>query len=364
MPLPVKRLSLSSTRLAFILIALLTALIILSALIPQRDTAVGQITDLKETLGSGYALVEWLKLDGIYTAPYFFILLGLLAVNLAAGNIKRFRLVYKTDRTLLRARHLGSMLFHFSLLMIMGGVILTYLFRSVTVFSLTEQQTLSDTASDFHRQFSGPLYANQQGRFRLKLDSLVASYQVGQNSTIAAGISLLPAGVDTSVSAMVYTGHSLNWRQLEFHIGAQTGYSTRLILRDSTGRRLFGDFLRLATAKVGDSSIYRDFLVVPGADFRVGVEVFPDSADNDSTRFKIVVETGTGVVFDSIVQRGEQILFEGYTLTIPEVRQWCYIEVVQTPYLGLVFFGFWSALAGMVIGLAGRLAMTGKRQVS
>ena len=87
------KLNIVSTRLAFILIAILFFLVLLSALIPQKDIAFDRIADLQELLGDGYIIIEILKLDEIYTTPYFFILLGLLSINLIAANIKRFKIL-------------------------------------------------------------------------------------------------------------------------------------------------------------------------------------------------------------------------------------------------------------------------------
>ena len=91
------KLNIVSTRLAFILIAILFFLVLLSALIPQKDIAFDRIADLQELLGNGYIIIETLKLNEIYTTPYFFILLGLLSINLIAANIKRFKIIWKTE---------------------------------------------------------------------------------------------------------------------------------------------------------------------------------------------------------------------------------------------------------------------------
>ena len=143
------RINFASIRLAFFLIALLFLLILLSAIIPQKDIASGQITDVKENLGKYYVVIEKLKLDEIYTAPYFFIVLGLLATNIILGNIKRFRTIYKTEKTLIKARYLGSILFHFSLILIMLGVILNYLYKFEGIYGITEGQTVADQENNY-----------------------------------------------------------------------------------------------------------------------------------------------------------------------------------------------------------------------
>ena len=118
------KINLASNRLAFVLIGLLFLLILLSAVIPQAEFAEEQIVDWQETLGDNYRIIDKLGLDRIYRTPVFFGILALLGLNLLVANIRRFRTVYRTERTLLRLRHLGSILFHLSILAIMAGGIL------------------------------------------------------------------------------------------------------------------------------------------------------------------------------------------------------------------------------------------------
>ncbi|UCH16488.1 MAG: sugar transferase, partial [Burkholderiales bacterium] len=87
-----------------------------AAVIPQRDVADDQMLDWRQFLGDAYRIVERLGLDRIYFTPLFFICLGLLAVNLVMGNVRRFRTIYKAEKTLLKLRHVGSIIFHLSLL--------------------------------------------------------------------------------------------------------------------------------------------------------------------------------------------------------------------------------------------------------
>ena len=180
---------LASTRLAFILIAALLAMIVVSAVIPQRDFVEGQIVDWRATLGERYAFIEQLGLDRIYFSPPFFVVLSLLAVNLVAGSIRRFRTVLRVERTLLKARHVGSIVFHLSLLLIIGGIVLDYLFKFHGVFGLTEGQTASDEPSEYFRVFTGPLYRGAYGRFEISLERVHEIYEIGGASTEAAEIA-------------------------------------------------------------------------------------------------------------------------------------------------------------------------------
>ncbi len=343
----------ASTRLAFFLIAILVLLVVLSAVIPQKEIATGRIVDLQDRLGSGYRVIELLKLDEIYTAPYFFVLLGLLSVNLAAGNVRRFRIIYRTERTLLHARHLGSILFHLSLLVIVGAVILNYLYRFEGVFSLTEGQ--SETEAGYFRTFSGPLHSSESDRFQIALETFYEAYRVNGDSIEAAQIALSPASGQVPMAAVIWTSQPFLWNSMKFHMGARSGYSPELLVEDSAGQVLFRSFVRLATLKQNGEARYFDSVYVPGAGIEVAIEVRPAVSPEDPVRFDVRVHRDGNGLFSGSVSTAEAVTFDGLRLSVPRLRRWCYIAVVESPYLNLVFFGFWAALAGLTISLVPRI---------
>jgi hypothetical protein len=55
------------------------------------------------------------------------------------------------------------------------------------------------------------------------------------------------------------------------------------------------------------------------------------------------------------VAHADTVRYDNLTLTVPRMRRWCYIDVVENPFLSLVFVGFWTGLGGMVIGFVPRL---------
>ena len=352
------KINFASTRLAFVLIAILLLLLVLSALIPQRDIASGQLLNWQELLGDSYSIIETLGLDRIYFSPFFFIVLGLLGTNLVVGNVRRFHGVYKTERTLFRARHIGSIIFHLSLVLIMAGVILNYLYKSERVFGVTEGQTVPDRQEAYFRIFNGPLSPDDYGRFSLTLDSLRASPEHTDMDDAIADIQFFRSANAIPVSAELQTGRPFKWENLELHFGSKVGYSPEVVVVDSTGQRLFASFVRLSTRTVDGRSTFADFVLLPQQGLKVGVEVLTAS---DSARFEIIVESPDGSEYIDTLSLGQMTDFEGLRLTIPRLRKWCYINVVKSPFLDLVFAGFWLALSGLTIGFIPRLIRPGKR---
>lgn len=346
--------SFASTRLAFFLITLLALLLLLSAIIPQRDIAEAQPIFWDDIGGDEYAFIQILRLDRIYYSPYFFIVLFLISVNLIIGNVRRFRSVLKIEKTLLKARHLGSIIFHFSLLLIMAGVILNYLYKSEGIYGLTEGQLVKDVAEDYRRQFSGPLHSEQFGRFSVTLDEVYTDYVVNEKETNAAEITIhSPSRIDSAI--IVYANKPHEFEDFEFHFGPKVGYSPELLVADTSGNVIFRSFVRLSTREIEGEIEYVDFVLLEREMLKINVEALPHGTVLDSIKFEITVEKGTDVVYNGTLMLKDTIWFDSRSITIPRVRRWSYIVVLDSPFLGLVFFGFWSALGGMVIGFIPRV---------
>lgn len=349
------KLNLASTRMAFVLIAVLVLFLILSALIPQRDISEDQILDWQEFLGDKYVVIDKLGLDRIYFTPAFFIVLGLLAVNLLFGNIKRFRNVYKAERTLFKTRHFGSILFHLSLILIMVAVILNFLYKYHGVLAMTEGQSLSDRSESYHHEFRGPLYADDYDRFTLKLTDLKS--RDWDSSSLGKIALLVVQAKGQNFEPEISTNHPFRWQELEFHYGLKSGYSPEVLLTGSDGNVLLRSFVRIANRKENGNRVHRDFIVVPDDNLHLEIEVKPDSS-GPNVAYQIAASRDSITLYAGSISSNDTVAFSGYKFTIPHLRQWCYIDVVKSPYLNLVFFGFWSALAGLTISFVSRLKRT------
>lgn len=347
------KINFGSTKLAFVLISLLIVLVIISAIIPQKDISTDQITDIKEYFGDNYKIIETLRLDDIYKAPYFFILVGLLIINIIFGNIKRFRIIRKSEKTLIKTRHIGSLIFHFSLILIMVGVILNYLFKFEGVMFLTEGQTLNDNNEQYFRIYAGPLYREQSNRFQLKLHKYHGQYPFLSSFTNAAEIDVAYQSGSYNTASIVHNAHPFKWNNLEFHYGSNSGYSPLVVLTDTTDYILFQAFVRLSHDR--ESKKHFDYLILDNLKLKLEIEAIPDSGQFDSTFFKIRVAKDSLLLYDDTVKINTMKQFGNYKIIIPETRRWCYIEVIESPYIDLVFWAFWTALSGLLIGFLPRV---------
>lgn len=355
------KINFASTRLAFYLIAGILILVIISAIIPQKDIMQGQALDWQELLGDSYVIIETLALDRIYYTPTFFAFLGLLAINLAIGNIKRFRNIFRIERTLIKTRHLGSILFHLSLLLILAGVILNYLYKFEGVFALTEGQSGNDNQAGYFRVFMGPFYEDSEKRFDLKLIRFDPYHEVENAATESPEISINWPNNSKSDTAALMTNFPYKNSNLEFHYGLISGYSPELIIMDENDNKAFGGFVRLDTRTVEGKRINQDFVIIQEMNWKVDLEVLESENINDSHVLNIKVANQDNILYDNEMRVGESFKIEGYELSVPRMRRWCYINVVESPYLNLIFTGFWLALSGLAIGFIPRIMKTKKK---
>lgn len=349
------KINLASTRLAFFLIAGILFLIVLSAVIPQDDISSGQIVDLQKSLGDRYQIIETLQLNRIFYSPTFFVVLGLLAINLTAGNIRRFRHVYKSEKTLFRLRTVGSIIFHFSILIIIVAIVLNFLYKRETVFALTEGQSINDSSSDYFRKFNGPLAGNDADRFSTRLDKINHTNYNEDGPGGEAEITLNWTGAEEKISGPISTNHPLKWGGYEFHYGTITGYSPELTLFDLNDSLVFRSFVRVTKRTIDDENVHADFVFLPDLKLKLSIEIIPSEVSADSTRYGLRIEKDEELLTSDTVLIGGQIIFDGYKLSVSRVRYWCYIGAIKNPFIDLIFLGFWSAIAGMSLGFLARM---------
>jgi hypothetical protein len=346
--------NLASTRLAFFLIAVLVALIIVSAIIPQQDFADAQILDWRDKLGSAYAIVDWLGLDRIYYNPTLFVVVGLLALNLSVANVRRFRTVYRVERTFLKLRHIGSILFHLSLLIVMIGTVLHFLFKYEGVFSITEGQRVFDRPESYFREFRGPLSSDDYNNFTLSLEAIGHLEREVEPLGSTAAVVLEPTSGE-AFKAVISRYEPVAWRDYKFHYGSKTGYAPELLLLDSVNHTLFRSFMRVARQKHEGRDVHYDFVELNEPAFKIELEVLPSGISVDSVQYKLDISSADSTLFSGVLASQDTARFAGYQFTVPRLRRWCYIGAIKNPFLNVIFTGFWLSLTGLCLSLLGRI---------
>lgn len=349
------RINLASTRLAFFLIALVVLQILVTAVVPQKGLVAEQIIGMQSLLGEDNAVVRVLRLDRIFFSPLFLVSLSLLMVNLVAGNLRRFRTVLRVEGTLLKARHLGSIVFHLALLMITCGVMLHSLYRFDGWFGLTEGQRVQDVENQYFYITKGALSRDPGGRFSLTLVDIDRDYPVKDATTEAARILLEPSSGESSLEGLARINRPFLWEGYEFHYGALTGYSPEVLVLGPSGETIFRGFVRLKATKSGSEWIHADFVELPGSDIRVEVHITEGFGSDAEPGRLLEVTRAEATLFSGEISAADTVSVGEIRVAVPRVRTWCYLHAVRNPWLWLVFTGFWFALAGLTITVLPRV---------
>ena len=84
----------------------------------------------------------------------------------------------------------------------------------------------------------------------------------------------------------------------------------------------------------------------------------------DSAAFLVTASREERSIYEGQLSSSDTCRFEHYELAIPRLRRWCYIDVVESPYLNLVFAGFWVGLAGLSVSFIPRVLSRRRRAES
>ncbi len=349
------RVNFTSTRLASWLIGLVALQILVSAVVPQRDVAGGQVIGWRMLPDWAGSVMDLLWLDRVYVSPIFLATLALLAVNLLVGNVRRFRTVARVEGRLLRSRHVGSIVFHLALLIILTGIVLNGLFRFDGAFGVTEGQTVLDEPGAYLRVEKGILNRGPAGSFALTLERIDRDHPVGDATTEAAFVDVREIGDQEGVSGLVRINHPFIWEGVEFHYGARTGVSPEILVLDTAGETAFRSFVRLRVGESEGLKVHEGSVKLPLDGMEVLLRIMDrDMIDAPATDHVAVTRSGA-VLFEGDLARGDTVGVADYHITMPRVRAWCDVHVVRNPWLAMVFTGFWVGLAGLLISILPRV---------
>ena len=353
--------NLASGRLAVWLIGLLLFMIVLAALIPQEGLPDRSTVDWSALLGEHTGILSSLGLTRVYSSPFFYLLLGLLVVNLTAANIRRIRIIRHSRQTSLKVRYIGSVVFHFALVVVIAGVVLHGLYRYDGVMALTEGQTAYDAPEAYFREFQGPLARRSYQGFSIRLDRVEPDYAVKTATTTAAILSLAYPGMSGIIPDTARTNRPVKFAGYEIHYGQRTGFSPELVILDSTGRTVFRSFIRLAVQEREGRKVFADLYTPPGFGRTVEIKVEAAADDPADAVYELIIRRGDEVRFGGRVTGRDTVTVDGYQVMVPRLRRWCYLNVVSNPFLDVVFAGFWLVLAGMAVAFFPRVFAVSRR---
>lgn len=337
---------LSSTKVALILLVLVSVACVLGVILPR---SVGK--------------------EVIFTSPLFNLLLILLIINIVFCITKRTRF--------LRLSQAGTTIFHLGLVALFVGVVYDQLFFFEGTIRLTEGETLSCAERvSYDRVRMGRFFQIRKLRElgELYFHKIHIPYiEEGKDRGVANEIAL-GENVQNGGKRIIYVTSPLKYKGFEFYRVDQDGYSPLFVLRDRQGKVLYGAYVPLQSIEQQDGTyLYRsgtaeapesfNFPQEPELPkvFRLQTVYYPDKAKRTTGEVSFQVwgvrphaRKSSGEsreLFKGKAAFGERVRAGDYFLSMDEVRYWTSMNVVYRPGLNIIFGSFWIIFGGLILNL-------------
>ncbi len=346
----------TSTRTAAYLMAAVVFLVLLSAIVPQEGFDTGRVKGSGGIIEALQPTMRALALDRIYNSPIFLVLLALLSTGLLAGSLRRLTHLRKMKSPAVRVQHLGSVIFHIALVAVLAGAMLNRSYSFQGAFGLTEGQQAIDDPGQYVKMGFGSLRGDRFGRFQLRLNSIELHHPAGGATTEAADVTINWNSGLSAAEGLVAINEPLRWNGLEFHLGSLVGYSPEIVILDDSDTALLRTFVRVGGHRTGPGKIiHEDFIDSPVAGQKLGIRVEPGASPGTGPTVAVTVLEDETEIQAGIAAVGDTLQMGGIRVAVPRMRRWCYIQVVENPWIWLIFTGFWVGLAGQALSAVARV---------
>lgn len=253
----------------------------------------------------------------------------------------------------------GSLVFHTVLITALFGLVLFYLGGSRGKLVFTEGQRVRLEKSRFIHLDKEPLWGLTLPQVELEL---MAQYSLFAHTDPKTAIEHLArfrvtdfAGGGTSVSDVkINTPLRLDGKDFLLMAG---GFAPRFVItrQDGTTGR-FDSFVNLKK----EAGTLDDFFALDG--LHLEVRFFPDLAQEHGELTTRSSNLNNPAVYITLTKAGNRLLGEllpvgsqvtkaGYTVTVPEVRRWVQLEMVDEPGIGFFFFISFIGILGILVRL-------------
>lgn len=395
---------LKSVKLAIVLIALLTALIVAGMVIPQANLKPALYAQWWASHPGVAVVVQRLGLDHTFTSWWFLAVVGLFFVNTLACTVDQavnaWRLAwssrsgglqpagagtsagypeeiatsvlhgrryvvrgwdYPAEGTWVflaeknRAGYWGSVIFHAGLLLIILGVVYGSLGRFEGVMLLTEGERRVEGHGEYIHLEEGPAFAEAHPGFEVGLER-VRHFPPTQKTPagMTSGLTLDGKPFQLGQQApLVYRGFRIY----------QDRFGDAVSLESDPGRGAPLQFTAglLDQITTDGSKVSRGSLVIPGTAVRARLTLYADAALKDGKLFasslvlkrpllRVILEGSTGArLFQGDVKAGQGIHAAGLKLTFTGASYWLALRIRRDPGQDMIFAGFGVVLLGLIL---------------
>ncbi len=399
---------LTSRRIVSILLGAFIVLLVLGALIPQENSS--PLFEVNVWQNNHPLLAKVTQVVGgtkLYTSYPFLVVSGLLLLSTAMCTVQRIGLLRKEElpsidtdfsvelspqaleegyaEVVTYVRHClrkhgcfaktesfpveaivvvrkgglgrwGSVLFHFSFLILLIGALASVWTRSEGSFILTEGQSFRGTPAEFVSRQPAALPWYGVGDFEIVLQQFVP--QEGQPPTYASKLIFSQEGKEAerldvrTFQAGSYAGRTFYQKE--------HGFSPRFLVKTAAGQDLFDGFVALASSFSDDEVRYENVFSIVEGSLKIEGQLFPDAVQKagqwrslspkpNRPVFLARIEQRGVPVFEGPIPLGEALELEGLQISFTELRYWSGLQMVTDLGVPILYAGFFLGCLGLVL---------------
>ncbi len=253
--------------------------------------------------------------------------------------------------------NIGSIIFHFSLVIILLGIAVSKYASFDGTLALTEGQTFDSSTGRYLNVQSGKYYQPPEENFKFKLIKVEPSYKVNGAATIA---SIVENEKTSNIPLYINNGYSVEG--LTLHQGDKTGYSPFIYITSEEGKIITEGYTRLASYSRNGKQIHSDYLEFENGSLRFEFELLPDAVFRDgkyksrtdepkSPILRVAILENKNIVADTYIPAGRIVKAGKYEIAFGDLRRWSEFTLSSDPGLNVILFGVVFGLIGLVLRL-------------
>jgi len=298
-----------------------------------------------------------LGLTNLYTSSGYIAILSMLFLSLSVCIYKRFPYIFRDRGEKVRYGLLGSLIFHFSFLIILAGAIVSTWTRFEGMIILTEGQPFKGYPDEYIAVQRRPLFVSDPLGFQLMLQKFKPFY--GTQPKYVSEVLIGDRGNKTHETIRDF--HALSYKGYTFY-QKDHGFSPSFVLKDHWGRVIFQSFVAFKSHKEAEEVRYEDYFRIPGTGLEIEGRLYPDMVINDGkVRSKsalpnnpvidIKIKEKEKEIFRGIVKLGQDIKLTNFSLSFNDLRYWSSFRVVKDPGIPVIYAGFGTGVFGLFLRL-------------
>ncbi len=264
--------------------------------------------------------------------------------------------IYRLKAPVMTLSRMGSILFHFSMILIVIGGVYNHFFKMSGSLVITEGQALSCGNENLKKRMLGRFAFKEFKKYVLQLNKLSLKYQTGILKKLSANIVFTDTEKKFKKNTTILVNHPFFYEGNKFLMSGY-GFAPLFVLKEK-GKVKNKAFVNLDLIKQGgimpDKFYFDNWLI--------RVLFYPDfysDGKNDKTLsmevknpvflLKITDTDSNKQIYSGKLRMNESAKIGDFTISIEDMRYWMQLYIASEEGMRLVFLGFWLSILGLIL---------------